>query len=245
MNDRIVIGIPGAWPSRTDLVASIATLSNGYLFAGRVLMEVCTSNACELEVYEHDPKLRHAFEIAGRDRISPELLTQIAGHTFTAYVIGSELSPAGVAQMRVFAAALLRSGGFAVKVESTGIAHSPEAWLRDIDDQSIESLYPLFHTYIGSSEYYYSCGMKNFGLPDCSVDRSVSPATAAETMHAFNYFQLNESPSFQEGHTFSLSAEAPKYRLSKLAYGYKPGSPLDNPFGRWHLQPDQSSSRHG
>ena len=237
MNDRIVIGIPGEWPSRSDLVKSIASQSSGYLFAGVVLMELATSKTCKLEVYEHDAGLHRAFEIAGGDRISPHLLARIASHTFTAYLTGSELSHAGVAQMRRFAAAVLRSGGIAVKVDSTGIAHPSEAWLQDIEDDSISTLYPLFHTYVGSSEHFYSCGMKNFGLPDCSVDSSVSASIAAQTMHVFNQYQLSEAPALEDGHTFSIAAGAPTFRVSRQPYGYEPDDPLDNPFGRWHLRP--------
>lgn len=235
-NDKIVLGIPGAWSSRSDLVTAIASSSSGYLFAGRVLMEVATSKACELEIYKYDRGLRHAFQIAGGDHIGPDLLDRIAEHTMTAYLIGTDLSQAGVAHMRRSAAALIRSGGMAVKIESTGVAHTSEAWLQDIEDQSIESLYALFHTYVGSSDYSYSCGMKNFGLPDCSVDGGVPFDVAAETMHLFNYYQLAEAPTFKDGNTFSVGEDEPKYTLTWYPYGYKSDSPLDNPFGRWHMR---------
>jgi hypothetical protein len=237
MNDKIVIGIPGIWTSRSDFVASIATRSSGYLFAGNVLMHVASSTACELELSQHDDAVLRAFRIAGGDRLSSDLLDRIAQHTFMVYLIGSELSAAGAAQMRHSAAAVLHSGGLAIKIDSAGIAHSSAAWLQGIEDASIEALYPLFHTYIGSTEYFYSCGMKNFGFPDCSVDSAVPAAVAAETMHVFNYYQLNEAPTFKEGQTFSIAADAPKYRLSREPYGYEPDDPLDNPFGRWHLRP--------
>lgn len=237
MNDKIVLGIPGAWSSRSDLVTAIASSSSGYLFAGRVLMEVATSKTCELEIYEHDPGLRRTFQIAGNDHIGPDLLDRIAEHTMTAYLIGADLSQSGVAQMRQFAAALIRSGGMAVKIESTGVAHTPERWLQDIEDQSIEALYALFHTYVGSSDYYYSCGMKNFGLPDCSMDGGVPSDVAAEMMHLFNYYQLTEAPTFKDGNTFSVGEDEPKYRLTWHPYGYESDSPLDNPFGRWHMSP--------
>ncbi len=37
-NPRIIVGVPGIWPSRTALVQAVAGESGGYLFAGRVLM---------------------------------------------------------------------------------------------------------------------------------------------------------------------------------------------------------------
>jgi uncharacterized protein DUF4261 len=237
MNDKIVIGVPGLWPSRKDLVTGIAERSGGCLFAGNVLMDTKTSRSCQVDVYEHDPDLRRAFEIAGGRRISKELLDQIGGHTFTTYLIGSDLSPEGVIEMRAYAAAILRSGGLAVKVESTGIAHTADQWLEDFPSSAITTLYPLFTTSVGGSDFYYTCGMKNFGKPDCSVTVSVPSSVAAETMHVFNLFQLMDAPVLEDGHTFGIAADAPRYRLSHRQYGYDPEDVLDNPFGRWHLEP--------
>jgi hypothetical protein len=235
MNDKIVIGIPGRWQSRQDLVTSIAKNSNGYLLAGQVLINAASRNACEVDVHEHDPSLTRAFQIAGRSRLPVGLIDQIARHTFTLYLIGADLSSSGVANMHAFGAAILRSGGIAVKVESAGIAHSAEQWLQRHDNAALK-LYPLFSTYVGSSNYYYSCGMKNFGCPDSSIS-NVSSDVAAQTMHSFNRYQLTKLPKLQDGHTFSLSPQSPRYRLTHLPYGYSADDPLDNPFGRWHMEP--------
>lgn len=237
MNKKVVIGVPGTWSSRTELVTSIAKQSGGYLFAGNVLMNVATRDACEVDVYEHDETLERAFRIAGGDRLSEQALEQIAQHTFALYLVGSDLSLAGVLSMRRLAAAVLRAGGLAVKIESTGIAHEAQEWLREVESEAIGVVYPEFITYIGAQEYYYSCGMKNFGLPDASVSADVNSSVAAQTMQVFNIYQLTEAPVFETGHTFSIAAEAPKYRLSHQPYGYGADDPLDNPFGRWHMQP--------
>jgi hypothetical protein len=62
---EIVIGIPGQWPTRSDLVKDIANRSGGYLFAGMILMHVATGEAFSLEVYDHDPNLAEIFAITG------------------------------------------------------------------------------------------------------------------------------------------------------------------------------------
>src|SRR5687768_3293759 len=56
-----VIGIPGRWPNRSDIVTSIASRSDGYLFAGMVMMKLGTKDGFTLEIYEHDPNLKNAF----------------------------------------------------------------------------------------------------------------------------------------------------------------------------------------
>jgi hypothetical protein len=62
---EIILGVPGRWKDSQDIVLSIAEQSNGYLFAGSVLMHTSTKSGFSLEIYERDPQLVKAFEIAG------------------------------------------------------------------------------------------------------------------------------------------------------------------------------------
>src|SRR3954471_24226893 len=92
METKIIIGVPGFWESRKDIVISIAKSSGGLLFAGMVLMDTTTKQACELDVYGHDPKLQEAFRIAGGGTIPDAELAAIGRHKHTLYCIASELS---------------------------------------------------------------------------------------------------------------------------------------------------------
>src|SRR5437773_11056675 len=85
-NPQTVIGIPGRWPNRSDIVTSIASRSGGYLFAGMAMVKIGTKDAFTLEIYEHDPKLKNAFSIAGRGRLTDQDLDTIGAHTFTLYL---------------------------------------------------------------------------------------------------------------------------------------------------------------
>ncbi len=90
---KIIVGVPGTWESRSEIVTSIVSRSSGYLFAGRILVEIDTQDAFELEIYDHDARLRHAFEVAGGGRFSEAELDAIDQHTHTLYVIGEGGSP--------------------------------------------------------------------------------------------------------------------------------------------------------
>ena len=219
---------------------AIAERSGGLLFAGMVIMDTSTSAKCTVEVYDgHDPQLRAAFEIAGRRRIDAALLDEIDQHTQTMYLIGDAPSPQAADQMRRFAAGILAAGGLAVKVETAGIAWSGDDWNLVGDVAPRESLQSLFTTYVGSEDLFYSCGMKNFGLPDVSVPTSIPANAAAQLMQVFNLYQLEEQPQLRSGHTFSAASDQSRFLLKHLAYvsGYVPDNPLNNPYGRWHLEP--------
>jgi hypothetical protein len=236
MNSSMIIGIPGAWIDRSVITTSIAR-THKFVFAGMLLMDIQTQASCGLEIYDYDPNMRKSFEIAGQGRISDEVLQKIADHRHTLYAICDSPSIETATWMLEAGVGLLSAGGLAIKVESAGLAHTAEDWQALAADRSPAALYQAFVTLLSSDNYYYSCGMHNFGLPDVSLSHQVEPQTASQILNEFNYYQLVEQPSFVDGHTFSTALEAPRFKLLRCSYeGFDYSDPLYNPFGRWHLE---------
>jgi Domain of unknown function (DUF4261) len=237
-NAQTVIGIPGRWPSRSDIVTSIATRSGGYLFAGMVMMKIGTKDGFTLKIYEHDPNLKKAFSIAGRGRLTDEDLDAIGSHTFTLYLV-IEGGTINAAKKALHAAnALLKSGGLAVKVESTGTAHRADQWAQFCAHDHPGSLLRAYVTYIGGDGVYYSCGMHNLGHPDAVVEAAIPPNDATNLLHTFLGYLLVENPKLNDRETFSVDADAPRYRLFHEACTlYPAGNLFHNPFGVWKLIP--------
>src|SRR5579875_638188 len=123
MGACIIIGVPGHWPSRSDIVTSIAERSGGFLFAGMVLMEIATKKAYQLAIYEKDDQLAKAFEIAGQGTFTAEQLKHIKSHTYTLYALSKDVSIEACRDMLKVGKAMIESGGCAVKVDSAGLAH--------------------------------------------------------------------------------------------------------------------------
>lgn len=240
MTSQIIVAVPGPWKERTGLVVSIVEASDGeYLFAGGILFETATRQGCMLDVREHDDQLRRYFETAGQGLLSRTLLDAVGAHASTAYLVFEE---PGYETAR-FAArcvrALLKAGGIAVKVESAGVAHSPEEWIRRSASDEPFDLYSLFVVLVGHDERYYSCGMHNFGLPDAAVPAAMGAEDGAALLNFFNFYRLVENPTLNDGETFSADADSPRYRLTREPYleGYDPDEPLYNPHGLWSLRP--------
>jgi hypothetical protein len=234
---KIIIGIPGAWPSRKDIVTSIALKSEGYLFAGMILMETASKEAFTLEVDDHDPRMRQAFECAGYGRFSKADLSAIASHSHTLYLLepGGSLDAAR-AMMRA-ACGLLRVGGLAVKVESAGVAHLAESWFRMADNPFVLNLYQAYVALVGGAGGCFSCGMHNLGFRDAIVGPDdATTEYASQLLNQFHLYALLENPVLESGHTFSLDAEAPRFRLrAETCSTYPPDDPFHNPFGMWRL----------
>ena len=237
---QTVIGIPGRWADRTDIVTSIATRSGGYLFAGMVMMKIGTKDGFKLEIYEHDPNLKNAFSIAGRGRLTNEDLEAIASHTFTLYLV-ADGGLIDVAKKLMHAAnALLKSGGIAVKIESAGTAYRADQWAEFCAHDYLETWAFLraFVTYIGSDGVYYSCGMHNLGFRDAIVEADIAADEAAELLHTFLGYLVVENPTIDDRETFSVDANAPRYRLFREnCTSYAASDLFHNPFGMWKMVP--------
>jgi hypothetical protein len=236
MGKQIIIGVPGYWETRAEILSAVADKSDGFLCLANILMDSSTKDAYTLDIYEHDPQLAAAFSIAGRSWIRQPDLDRIAAHKHTLYVLSPGVSVEFAQRMLKVGHALLKAGGIAVKVESTGIAHSADKWMEFTRSGDLFQLYYAFVTLIKGNEYFYSCGMHNFGLPDVSISFKLTPNDAAEVMNRFNCFVLLENPTLVDGETFSTAASAPRYRLKKEVCGlYHRDDPFYNPLGRWHL----------
>jgi hypothetical protein len=233
---QIVVGIPGRWPNRSDIVTSIASRSGGYLFAGMVMMNIGTRDRFTVEIYEHDPNLKNAFSIAGRGRLTEEDLDAIGSHTFTLYVVAQGGSIDAATRLLHAVNGLLKSGGLAVKVESTGTARRADQWAEFCTHDRRGNLLQAYVTYIGGDGVYYSCGMHNLGHPDAVVEADLSPDDAANLLQAFIGYLVFENPELKDRDTFSVDADAPRYRLfHEPCTMYKAGDLFQNPFGVWKL----------
>ena len=215
----------------------------------------------EYEFRPHDPNLARAFKTASMSwpSIVPDEFRRIEAHTTVLYVLSKNFAAAEAAKTaRAFLRVgrrLLGSGGIAIKVESSGIAHSRHRWtdFDDLIDRSSASFWHiLFRTFvqlpIGSRSDLYSCGMHLLGAPDLIVSTSLMqtlmkpgqsvPAEAAGLFSIFGAYLIGECPvgKFASGHTFSCAADAPRYRMIwEPCEGYAEDTLFFNPFGRWRF----------
>jgi len=238
MNPEMMICIPGPWKDRTEFIQRVVVQTYGeFMFAGGILANPKGNDHVAAEFCEPYQDMRRAFEIAGQGKLPADVLSQIATHKSVVYM----RFPLEVLRQRdrllKFTSLLRKIGGFAVKIESTGVAHTWEVWLNLIASENPFDQYRGFVVLIADENHFYSCGMHNFGLPDCQVSRPLPVGEAADTMNRFNVFQIVEKPTLASGHTFSLTAESPCYRLS-LIDDPRHGEDVlfRNPNGLWDMK---------
>jgi hypothetical protein len=146
----------------------------------------------------HIPK---AFEIAGQGKIPPEILARLHEHTSVVYLH----FPIDLTNQRErilkFTQIIQALGGIAVKVESAGVAHSWERWVSLLSGTPF-NVYCAGVVLIGDRDYYYSCGMHHFGLPECEVPCSIPVGEAADLMIPLQFLADYRAPEALFGSYF-------------------------------------------
>lgn len=232
---KTIIGIPGHWKDRYELLESL--VKQKILFAGNVLRDLETETTIQAEVYPYDSDLAMAFFYVSNGTISEKELNQIHEHTHTLYLIFESVDTKELLNVLRLGSKILHAGGLAVKVETSGIAHSKEKWLALTEEPGEIALYRALVSKIEGNQCYYSCGMHQFGLRDAMVqDNLLGQESANQLLDGFLLYLLIEKPSIQAGHTFSLDPQSPVYRIDETACTFYPPDDLFfNPRGYWTL----------
>ncbi len=190
-----------------------------------------------MELAQHerrDERMQSAFMSAGPHWINTTEMARIGDHQSVVYLIGPNGATKHLEAMILAARALLKAGGLGVKVETTGIAHSPYAWHKICDELYAFRAHRAFVLVVSGREVY-SCGMHNLGMKDAIVDDADSD-DAAELIRSFTWFMFTEKPTIRAGQTFAVAADAPCYRLiADPGVSYEEGSLFANPYGTWRL----------
>jgi hypothetical protein len=239
----LIVAVPGPWQDRSEFLGQIVSSTDGkFMLAGPMLANPSERDHIMIEFVDADPNLRGAFQVAGRGRLHGPTIGAIARHRsivfahFPLQVVGQQ------ERILRYTNVLRQIGGIAVKIESVGIAHEWDAWEHLLRSEDLFDLYTGFVTLVADEHHFYSCGMHHFALPDIQVPRSLPDDEAAHLMNQFNFFRIMESPELEEGHTFSLSEDSPRFELSRVEdVRYPQDHPFHNDHGLWDLS--ESSRR--
>jgi hypothetical protein len=242
----ICVAVPGAWPDRDEVQRALVRES-GKQFAmlGGAIVRARDLEPFPCDVIEHDPLLAPSFRVAGRGRISDELLDRIARHRFTVYVRGSGGSKRMAREMMELATALVRAGGLAVKIESSGAAIGRDEWFRRVDPAHQPA--GMYWAYVAlhrrnpgaaDGRGAYSCGMHNFGLRDVVTDLFLDAEALASLMHNFLGLTFQTPPPpMKDGEELSDEESGVVYRVrEEPCTTFPPGHMQHNPFGMWRLE---------
>ncbi|MFE3574651.1 DUF4261 domain-containing protein [Lysinibacillus sp. NPDC059133] len=235
---QIILCIPGKWKNKSEMIEMIIRSSDEFVLIGNRIVKLDNLNMnYEIEIYGHDENLAEAFEIAGGNAFTKEQLNEIQNHFLTAYLIGNGGTIDNLIKLIEVSNVLLKAGGLGVKVEVSGTATTPESWSIINSKKEIPETFKAFVTVAEEDDFYYTCGMHCFGLPDViTFKNQVSIEYAQELMQIFCLYNLIEKPYLEDGSTFSLAEEHPIFVLRYSDCRHIPEDHLFyNKYGVWAL----------
>ena len=235
----MIFCVPGPWRDRSDFIRRVVTSeSDGrYVFDGKFLADVRHQDVVKVEFLGRHPRMLQAFQAASRGDLPRRVEEEIARHSSSIYL----RFPLSLIEERPrvlkYTEMAQRWGGFAIKLESSGVGHSWERWFRLVSSDNEFDWYCAFVMLLAGDIYYYSCGMHHFGLADSAVERRFAVEEAANLLNKFNYWRLIERRALRSGESFSLSETSTLFRLQLKEDELNPEDDLfHNPHGLWHLE---------
>lgn len=234
-----IICIPGPWKDIEEVIESVFVSSDGaFMIAGEILFNPTLDCHYSIEICERDERMGVAFEWAGRlTNVGSNFLNLIENHQSVIYISGVTGNLPDAKNIALAASALLKAGGFGVKVETAGKAFEPYTWNQYLENLEESNLYPMFvvDNLLNKDDSVMSCGMQNLGLPDTTV-HGESFEDAVQLIKIFNYFQIVDKPIINENETFQQAINKPRYRITKETNPPYEGDELfSNPYGMWKL----------
>ncbi|BAZ46608.1 hypothetical protein NIES4102_36440 [Chondrocystis sp. NIES-4102] len=256
---KIVISIPINLKCREEIVEALFDqYGTNYLFLEDIFLEVTTKQYCFIKISDRDlysftnhgysllttnkikytprTELANSFAFLGQNKISENVLKEIDNYQQIVYLTSLHVGYNYCLQIAKFSQIILSLGGIALKVESAGIAHQADHWLAHYHSQDIFDIYSLFVVLIEGDDYYYSCGMHNFGMADVIVDLEEEMSLAIYVLNVFNYYRLTEFPIIKQGQTFQPDITSPIYQMHSRSNIIADNNLLFNPYGQWHLK---------
>lgn len=234
-----IVCVPGNWSSWNEFMLTLVEATNGeYIAAGEVMMNVKHKRHYTIEFYERDERMMTSFSYAGLTTgVTEAFLKGIDNHKNVIYITGEAGTMEGAEGVALAVEAVLKTGGIGVKVETAGKAFEGAVWTDILFLPQEGKLYELFviDSITDENGSVYSCGMQNLGYKDVMVSGEEFQE-AVNLIRIFNFYQIVDKPNILSGQTFSIDADAPKFRIVAEQHQPNEDHVFYNPFGMWHLK---------
>ncbi|MDH2491670.1 hypothetical protein QDR33_08855 [Acinetobacter baumannii] len=241
-NQKIILCIPGIWENHQALLHALLVNETGYIYAGSIIKSLTNEYYAEVEEYKNDPNVSEVFRSFSLGRFSESELKKIEQHNMVIYVVCDGGSIELAQQALLLGQALMKAGGLAIKVETSGLTHCQGDYLEFKADNLVD-LYKAFVPNITGNDLLYACGMHQFGKPDGGINSKIK--YASYILNSFLLYQLTENPSFSEKDTFTAEEgmETLVLELKESSDFFDHDSLYFNPLGTWMLNSSFSWKR--
>ena len=238
----IVLDIPGPWPDRAAFLLDFAEANGTAVVAsGPDLFNADHSLHAAFDLMPHDPALANAMWVGTGRSLDRNTMEKIAAHKSVVALVVADTGPGVEEQLRIFAGAVRKAGGLAVRVHYSGLSHDWKRWDALLGAEPPAALMRALVVQVPLRERGRLCsfGMMQFALPDgCIADPGID-AEPAWVLFEFNIHLWQARPKLETGHTFSRNMiGAQRYVVRHVVdRRYPDGHEYLNPLGVWEMDP--------
>ncbi|MEL6339008.1 MAG: hypothetical protein AAFQ65_03825 [Myxococcota bacterium] len=223
--------VPGSW---SDLGEVQKVLAESGLIV-RDMGESLASGESAVDLVGAEG-LADAFRFGRMGRLDERVVAEVQACRSAAVIEIAGLLQDAASQLASMGRALRRSGGVAVRMESSGCASDWQSWLTNMDSGAAQDLYEASVLVVSDNDgTVFTCGMHVFDLPDAQI-RMADSRKAADWLHVFCVYQLAEQPVLASGHTFQPDAKSNRRTFERWPdHRHHPDDGRHNPFGLWRF----------
>lgn len=237
MQYSTTITIPGIWRNREEFAQAIVQHSGGYMFAGRIMMDLESRFHAIVDFGPRQERLAEVASASLAGRLTSQEHTMLANHQSCVYVTTEHTDIQSLREVMRLVLGIFDSGGILAGMENAGSFVPASEWRESYESQSTLGVLRSLSIFVNYGDSLRSFGMRSFGLPEC-VLTGIEMQEALELGAEFCCYLLNESPRIESGQSFGLSQDGPCFLIQKRDDNEYPSDhEYYNPYGCWELSP--------
>lgn len=237
MQHSTTITIPGIWRNREEFAQAIAQHSGGYMFAGRILMDLESRFHVIVDFGPRQEELAEVASASLSHRLTPREHTMLQHHQSCVYVTTEHTDLRSLREVMRSVIGIFDAGGVLAGMENAGSFVPAGEWRAAYASQSTLGVLRSLSIFVNYGDSLRSFGMRSFGLPEC-VLTGIEAHEALELGAEFCCYLLNESPCIESGQSFGLTQDGPCFLIQKREDNeYPQDHEYHNPNGYWELSP--------
>lgn len=205
---EVILCIPGYWePAEKEIPVMDKEIvcKTNFLYLNNTKVEVLK--------HDFDEGLYFSFALSGYHQMQQDEIEKIKQHKSVYYLISNIDKKEKLKDLIKIASDFLNNGGIAVKIESTGIAHSKNRWLEASKSLKNVDFFQLFVSIVIENEIMRSNGMEVLNLPDAEMKVLEDREYSYTLIRDFLYKLYKNQISVETGSNFTDLNEKYQFRL--------------------------------